>query len=233
VGLRCFPLLGYYDISVIVIRYLRLLLRFTRDLLVRHQVNHKTNATEDGSSPDRSSERAIRACDACVKSKLKCGMLQLVVSQRHQWTKHSRGSIADALKETNVPAKDVRSVASRAQANRWNSSPWEVLWKAYPYQPPHLQYRWHTPERILQLSPPTWRKATFYPLLHLHYSWHMPERAVQLPPSTLPRAISYPPLHLHYKWHMQERTTRLSLSTSTKRWPNILHQRPCIASHLC
>jgi hypothetical protein len=42
---------------------------------VRHQANHKANSLEGGSSPDRSAERAHRACDACVKSKLKCGMV--------------------------------------------------------------------------------------------------------------------------------------------------------------
>ena len=71
-GSNCFPLLDSDGISV---ELLVTSLTFLRDLLVRHQVNHKTNATEDGSSPDRSSERAIRACDACVKSKLKCGEL--------------------------------------------------------------------------------------------------------------------------------------------------------------
>lgn len=44
-----------------------------RDLLVRHQATHaKYTDDERTNGDDRPAERAIRACDACVKSKVKC-----------------------------------------------------------------------------------------------------------------------------------------------------------------
>lgn len=41
-----------------------------RDLLVRHQATHTKYADDD--DENKPAERAIRACDACVKSKVKC-----------------------------------------------------------------------------------------------------------------------------------------------------------------
>ncbi|PPJ54283.1 hypothetical protein CBER1_06569 [Cercospora berteroae] len=43
-----------------------------RDLLLRHQAAHAKNAATGKIGPDRSNERAIKACDPCVISKLKC-----------------------------------------------------------------------------------------------------------------------------------------------------------------
>lgn len=44
-----------------------------RDLLLRHQASHSQRSEKGTSNSDRASERAIRACDTCVLSKLKCG----------------------------------------------------------------------------------------------------------------------------------------------------------------
>jgi hypothetical protein len=46
---------------------------FSRDLLLRHQASHTNKAGNSKAGSDKQSERAIRACDACVLSKLKCG----------------------------------------------------------------------------------------------------------------------------------------------------------------
>ncbi|CZT18285.1 uncharacterized protein RCC_04129 [Ramularia collo-cygni] len=43
-----------------------------RDLLLRHQAAHAHNSSLKRNAPDRSVERAIKACDACVVSKVKC-----------------------------------------------------------------------------------------------------------------------------------------------------------------
>jgi hypothetical protein len=43
-----------------------------RDLLLRHEATHAKNAAEGQIGPNRTAERAARACDACVLSKVKC-----------------------------------------------------------------------------------------------------------------------------------------------------------------
>lgn len=43
-----------------------------RDLLLRHQAAHTKNEQDGKSGPNRSSERAIVACNSCVLSKIKC-----------------------------------------------------------------------------------------------------------------------------------------------------------------
>lgn len=43
-----------------------------RDLLLRHQATHEKNAAHGQVGPDRTAERAVKACDACVVSKVKC-----------------------------------------------------------------------------------------------------------------------------------------------------------------
>lgn len=43
-----------------------------KDLLVRHQASHEKNAEGGGSSRERTSGRAARACGPCVSSKVKC-----------------------------------------------------------------------------------------------------------------------------------------------------------------
>lgn len=43
-----------------------------RDLLLRHQATHSTTASGTKVGKGRTGERAIKACDACVISKLKC-----------------------------------------------------------------------------------------------------------------------------------------------------------------
>lgn len=43
-----------------------------RDLLLRHQANHAKNAAEGQVGPNRTVERATKACNACVLSKVKC-----------------------------------------------------------------------------------------------------------------------------------------------------------------
>lgn len=43
-----------------------------RDLLLRHQAAHTNNIHAKRRAPNRSAERAIKACDACVISKLRC-----------------------------------------------------------------------------------------------------------------------------------------------------------------
>lgn len=52
----------------------RCLTNFTRsrDLLLRHQANHAKDKAQGPAKSERSSERAIKACDHCVLSKLKC-----------------------------------------------------------------------------------------------------------------------------------------------------------------
>ncbi|KAI7548014.1 hypothetical protein KC331_g4668 [Hortaea werneckii] len=43
-----------------------------RDLLLRHQANHSKSETLGARSPGYLNRRAVKACDACVTSKLKC-----------------------------------------------------------------------------------------------------------------------------------------------------------------
>jgi len=49
--------------------------------------------------------------------KVEVEMRYVIGSQRHQWIEYERGSNTDALKEMSAPAKDVKSVASHAQAS--------------------------------------------------------------------------------------------------------------------
>lgn len=83
-----------------------------RDLLIRHQATHKANKLDGRKAFERSGERAIKACDSCVRSKLKCGNTTLVVfflsrkwHQKAVLAKHflRRRAAMQALRETEHP----------------------------------------------------------------------------------------------------------------------------------